>query len=290
MIEIDIQKNLNGPEGKLGLEINLIINERSFSTLYGKSGVGKTSLLRMIAGLMTPDAGRIVVSGETWFDSGESINRSPQKRSVGMVFQDYALFPNMTVLENLEYARLKNTPVNTVNHLLELMELGELKNRKPTTLSGGQRQRVALARALVQKPAILLLDEPLSALDNEMRNKLQQYLIDAHKEYELTTLLVSHDVSEILRTSNDLIVLENGKVKKRGTPVELLSGKDAGGKFQFTGEVFSIEKQDFIYIISVLIGNDLVKVVAEESEARVLNIGDKVLVASKAFNPIIKKL
>jgi len=170
------------------------------------------------------------------------------------------------------------------------VELGELKKRKPGSLSGGQRQRVALARVLVQKPEILLLDEPLSALDHEMRFILQGYILQLHREFGLTTLLVSHDISEILKMSDEIIELEQGKIIRQGQPLDIFSHKEVSGKFQFTGEVIGMVKQDFIFIISILIGKDMVKVIADEEEARTLEVGDKVLVASKAFNPVIKKL
>jgi molybdate transport system ATP-binding protein len=272
------------------LEIDLKIASGSFVTLYGKSGAGKTTILRMLAGLFTPDRGIIEVNGITWLDTSTGINQPPQKRNVGFVFQDYALFPNMTVKENLLFAGEKGRDQKIVQDLIEINELGDLQHRKPGTLSGGQQQRVALARALVQTPQILMLDEPLSALDNEMRLKLQHYVLEMHREFGLTTVLISHDISEILKMSDIMLVLDQGKITRQGTPAEVLTNKEVSGKFQFTGEVIAMEKQDFIFILSILIGKDLVKVVADESEAKTLNIGDKVLVASKAFNPIIKKL
>lgn len=290
MIALDIHKKLRSSSGTLHLDINLEIAAGSFVTLYGKSGAGKTSILRMLAGLFTPDHGNIKVNDTTWFDTSSGTNLAPQKRNVGFVFQDYALFPNMTVKENLLFAQEKGENKNIIQDLIEIIELGELQHRRPDTLSGGQQQRVALARALVQKPEILMLDEPLSALDNEMRVKLQQYVLELHREYGLTTLLISHDISEILKMSDMMLVLDHGKIIQQGTPAEVLTHKEVSGKFQFTGEVIGMEKQDFIYIVSILIGKDLVRVVADESEANTLSIGDKVLVASKAFNPIIKKV
>jgi len=231
-----------------------------------------------------------LVHGNTWLDSKNKISLTPQQRKVGFVFQDYALFPNMTVKENLQFALQKNQSQQIISELIELIELGELQHRKPKTLSGGQQQRVALARALVQKPELLLLDEPLSALDLEMRNKLQKYLLQVHQEYGLTTILISHDISEILKLSDEILVIENGKIVQQGTPIEVFSQKKVSGKFQFTGEIIGMEKQGFIYILAILIGKDLVKVVADEDEAKSLSVGDTVLVASKAFNPIIKKI
>ena len=244
----------------------------------------------MLAGLMTPDSGTISVNGTPWFDSSQRTNKKPQQRNVGCVFQDYALFPNMTVKENLAFAVQKGQSTNVVAELIDLMELGDLQSRKPESLSGGQKQRVALARALAQRPQILLLDEPLSALDNELRAKLQQHLLEAHRTYQLTTLLVSHDVPEILKLSDQLLVLEAGKISKQGAPTDIFAHKSVSGKFQFVGDVVAIEQQDFLLIVTVLIGKELVKVATDAAEMESLAIGDKVMVASKAFNPIIHKL
>ncbi len=290
MIELTLNKKLESTVGPLNLDISLNLKSNSFNVLFGRSGAGKTSILRMIAGLMTPDSGLIKVDNEIWFDSIHGTNRPPQKRQIGMVFQDYALFPNMTVRDNLKFALSNGQNSKIVDELIEIVELGDLQTKKPLTLSGGQKQRVALARSLVQSPKILMLDEALSALDQDMRAKLQDYLLKVHHEYKLITILVTHDVSEILKTADNMIMIENGKVESTGNPIDLFSHKEVSGKFQFTGEVLNIEKQDVIYVVTVLIGKDVVKVVAEEDEATTLLIGDKVLVASKAFNPIIRKL
>lgn len=290
MINLSIYKKLQSASGEMNLQVTLDIKSGAFLTFYGKSGVGKTSLLRILAGLLAPDQGEIVVDGITWFDDEKGIDITPQKRNVGMVFQDYALFPNMTVKENLLFGIEKGQDKKIVDQLIEITELGELQHRKPATLSGGQKQRTALARSLVQKPKILLLDEPLSALDVGMRNQLQQYILQLHQEFNLTTILVSHDVSEILKTSDEMVVLEDGEIVKQGTPAEVFSHNEISGKFQFTGELIAIEKQDFMFILTIIIGKELVKVVADENEAKTLHVGDKLLVASKAFNPIIKKI
>ncbi len=290
MIAISVQKQLLSGGGEMSLDVSLNFKRGSFTAVKGKSGVGKTSLLRMIAGLMTPDKGKIKVFNETWFNSWSKENLSIQKRSLGYVFQDYALFPNMSVFENLKFALHKTDDKQIVNDILEVMELGSLQHVKPDKLSGGQKQRVALARALVRKPEILLLDEPLAALDVEIRQKLQDYIVDAHKEFDLTTVMVTHDTGEILRMADKLVIIENGKVIKQGSPSTILAQRSISGKFQFTGEVISIETEDVVNIVSVLVGNELIKVVVDQNETSTLSIGDKVLVASKAFNPIIQKI
>ena len=290
MIELNFNKKLTAATGEMLLEVNTSIEKGSLVTLYGKSGAGKTSILRILGGLTNPDAGTIKVNDTLWFDKKQNFQLKPQKRNVGFVFQDYALFPNMTVNENLEFALEKNQSKKIISELIEIIELGELQNRKPTTLSGGQKQRVALARALVKKPSILMLDEPLSALDYEIRFKLQQYILQVHQEYNLTTILISHDISEILRMSNHVIELDNGKIIRTGKPKDIFNLKEFNAKFQFSGTVISIEKQDFLFILSVRIGKDLVKIVADETDGSQLKIGDKILVSAKAFNPVIHKI
>ena len=272
------------------LDVELSLEEGQLVTLYGKSGAGKTTLLLVLAGLLRPEKGHIKVGNEIWTDTEKNIQLAAQKRNVGFVFQEYALFPNMTIRENLLFALNKGQSEKIVDHLVDIIDLGQLQDRKPTTLSGGQKQRVALARALVKKPKLLLLDEPLSALDHEMRAKLQSYIMEVHKEFGLTTILISHDVSEIIRLSDYLVEIDQGKVIRQGLPTDIFTNDRVNAKFQFTGEVIRMVKQDFIVIVTVLIGKDLVKVIANDKETEDLAVGDRVMIASKAFNPIIHKI
>lgn len=290
MIELAINKKLKSSSGDMLLDVKFNIPTGKLIALYGKSGAGKTSLLKIIAGLLSPEKGIIKVDDKVWLDTDKRLNLSPQKRNIGFLFQEYTLFPNMTVRENLEFALTKGQNNKIVDELLEIVDLGDLQFRKSNSLSGGQKQRAALARSLVQKPKILMLDEPLSALDYEMRAKLQQYILQLHKEFKLTTILISHDISEIIKMSDYLMEIDHGKIVNEGLATDVFSHNKINAKFQFTGEIIKIEKQDFIYIISVLIGKDFVKVIADDDEARDLMVGDKVFIASKAFNPIIKKI
>jgi molybdate transport system ATP-binding protein len=290
MIEIDIIKTLKSPESKLILNLKMEVKKGQFITLYGDSGAGKTSTLRIISGLIKADSGTIKVNKETLFNSLNKINVSPQKRNIAYLFQDYALFPNMTVKQNLEYALTKKQSTVVLEELIEMMEISEFLNRKPDTLSGGQKQRVALARALVPLPEILLLDEPLSALDNKMRIKLQDFILNLHKKYNLTTIMVSHDVGEIIKLSDRVYQLKNGEINKQGSPAEFFGMSNSSAKFRFTGEILSIYNDNIISIITVLIGKDVVKVVSDKMEAIDFRVGDKVFVASKAFNPYIQKI
>lgn len=290
MITIALEKELNGAAGKMQLQVTFDLQSGDFLSFHGTSGAGKTSIFRMIAGLLSPKKGLISVNGNTWLDTSNKINLKPQQRRIGYVFQEPTLFPNMSVRENLEYALEKGQDKAIVDRLLDIMELGDLDKSTPYLLSGGQKQRVALARALVRKPEILLLDEPFSALDDAMRNKLQDYVLRVHREFQLTTLMITHDVSESIKMSNKILILEQGKILKQGIPIDVFSEKKLSGKFQFTGQVLEITQEGFLYLVLILIGTNIVKIVAEEDDVKDLMPGDKILVASKAFNPIIHKL
>ncbi|MDQ2657627.1 MAG: ATP-binding cassette domain-containing protein [Bacteroidota bacterium] len=223
MIALNINKKLHGANGDFNLHINTQLQRGELITLYGPTGSGKSSILRMIAGLMQPDGGRILTDHETWFDKEKSVNLKPQKRNAGLVFQEYSLFPNMTVRQNLAYALDKGQPAEIVEELLDVAGLKNLEDRKPHLLSGGQRQRVALTRALVRRPRVLLLDEPLSALDHEMRTRLQDYVLLFHQEMKLTTILVTHDFPEVLKMSRRMLVLENGLITRDCSPESFLN-------------------------------------------------------------------
>ena len=281
MIKINIQKALHGSNGQMNLNINLDIKQSEFIALAGLSGSGKTTLLRILAGL-EETKGIIKIDDTIWLD--ENFSLSPQKRDIGFVFQDYALFPNYTVLDNLLYV---NKNIKLANELLEITELSELKNRFTQTLSGGQKQRVSLCRALMNKPKILLMDEPLSALDPEMRTKLQNEILTLHKEFKTTTIMVSHDPSEIYRLSNRVVVLNQGQIIKDTTPKEALLKTNGSAKFSFEGELLDIIKVDVINVAIVAIAQQLVEVVISNEEAKNLKIGQSVNISTKAFTPII---
>ena len=283
MINIKIQKPLFGSNGQMNLDIDLQIQKGDFIALSGLSGSGKTTLLRIIAGLETA-SGTIKIEDDIWLDDKYSF--PPQKRDIGFVFQDYALFPNYTVLENLLYV---NKDINLANHLLNLTELNELKNRYPQTLSGGQKQRVSLCRAMMNRPKILLMDEPLSALDTNMRTKLQNEILALHKEFETTTIMVSHDPSEIYRLANRVVVLNEGKIINDGLPKDVLLKTSGSAKFSFEGELLDILKVDVIHIAIISIGQQIVEVVIGNDEIKNLKVGDKIRVSTKAFTPVVSQ-
>ena len=290
MIQINIKKSLRTAEGTIDLHINKEIQNGEFLTLFGKSGSGKTTLLRIIAGLETPQSGQIIVGDEIWFDSQKRINLPPQMRNVGFVFQDYALFPNMSVRGNLEFALKNKNDKQKVDEILAIMEIENLAQMKPDHLSGGQKQRVAVARTLMTNPKILLLDEPLSALDNTMRVKLQDELANVHKRFGITSVLVSHDISEVFRLSNRVFKIALGQITHDGTPSEVFANQNISGKFKIIGEVLSIKKSDILFIVEILAHNEIIKVTAVKSDIENIKIGDKILVSSKAFNPILTKI
>ena len=283
MININIQKPLFGSNGQMNLDIDLQIQKGDFIALSGLSGSGKTTLLRIIAGLETA-SGTIKIEDDIWLDDKYSL--PPQKRDIGFVFQDYALFPNYTVLENLLYV---NKDINLANHLLNLTELNELKNRYPQTLSGGQKQRVSLCRAMMNRPKILLMDEPLSALDTNMRTKLQNEILTLHKEFETTTIMVSHDPSEIYRLANRVVVLNEGKIINDGLPKDVLLKTSGSAKFSFEGELLDILKVDVIHVAIISIGQQIVEVVIGNDEIKNLKVGDKIRVSTKAFTPVVSQ-
>jgi putative spermidine/putrescine transport system ATP-binding protein len=201
-------------------DVELLVRQGEFFTLLGPSGSGKTTLLRLIAGFERPDAGRIELAGRdvTWVP--------PYSRDVNTVFQDYALFPHMTVAQNIEYGlRVRRMPKaerrEKVGQALEMVRLPGLGSRKPAQLSGGQRQRVALARAIVNEPQVLLLDEPLGALDLKLRQEMQLELLRVQREVGITFIYVTHDQEEALTMSDRIAVLSKGSIEQIGGPIEV---------------------------------------------------------------------
>jgi len=285
LIELHVSKKIHTNNGIEKLDVDLKIPEYGFVTLFGKSGAGKTTLLRIIAGLTKPDHGFIKVGQEIWYDSVHKINIKPQQRNIGFVFQNYALFPNMTVKEHLIYANPEKEK-QYISELLDVFHLKGLCNRKPEKLSGGQQQRLAVARALARKPQILLLDEPLSALDSTMRHVLQNEIIQAHKNFHATTLLVSHDIDEVYKLSDFVYVIENGKIQKQGKPDDVFDGTNVEPSIQLTGIILEIENN----ILTVSVNNKIARITSTPEEIENLKINDKILITAKAIKPRIRKL
>lgn len=217
MFSLDIQKHLHGSHGVMELDVKLTLKEGEFVVLMGESGAGKTTLLRILAGL-EPASGEIILGDDIWLSSTQV--RSPQKREIGFVFQDYALFDNMSVEENLLFV---NNDKVLAKKLLLLTELESLASRNVKTLSGGQKQRVSLCRAMMNRPKLLLMDEPLSALDNKMKFKLQDEIARFHQTFGTTTIMTSHDGNSAHVLAQRIVVMAQGKIIKDGKPDEVLS-------------------------------------------------------------------
>ena len=284
MITLDISKMLQGSSGPMELKVDLSVEEGSFVALAGPSGSGKTTLLRILAGLETA-AGSITVAGERWLEGKKAL--PPHKRGIGFVFQDYALFENMSVEQNLLFV---NPDRALAAQLLEMTGLTELAKRLPHSLSGGQKQRVSLCRAMMNRPKLLLLDEPLSALDPQMRTKLQHEILALHKAFGTTTIMVSHDPSEIYRLAQRVVQLEQGRIVGDAAPKAALLHAQGSQKFSLIGELLDIVKADVIHIAVVAIGQQLVEVVLDDAEAAEFTIGERVRVSTKAFAPSLSRL
>ena len=206
--------------------LNLTIKDRGFITLLGPSGCGKTTTLRMIAGLETPTSGKITIGGKVVFDSEKGINISPDKRNVGFLFQNYALWPHMTVYKNiafgLENMKWKKEDIKArVTELLAMLKIDELGDRYPSELSGGQQQRVAIARTLAPKPSVLFMDEPLSNLDAKLRLEMRTELKRLHRDTESTFVYVTHDQLEAMTLATEVCLMEEGVLQQYDPPLEV---------------------------------------------------------------------
>ena len=216
-IEVNIKKRL----GDFKLDVAFTA-ENEIMALLGASGCGKSMTLKCIAGIETPDEGRIVLDGRVLFDSEKRINIKPQKRKAGYLFQQYALFPNMTVWQNIATGlRDKKRASEIIPGVIASMHLDGMERKRPHELSGGQQQRVALARILVNEPDVVLLDEPFSALDSHLRFNLEQKVRNVMKAFGKTVLLVSHDRDEVFRLSDSIAIIHDGRIETMGTKKEV---------------------------------------------------------------------
>ena len=206
-------------------DLNLKIEDKEFTTLLGPSGCGKTTILRMIAGLETPTAGEIYFDDKCVFSDKEGINVPPEKRNIGFVFQDFALWPHLTVFENVAFGlRARRDTKNIeerVIHALKAVRLGEYRDRYPSQLSGGQQQRVGFARAIVTRPDCILFDEPLSALDAILRDEMRVEIKRLTAELGVTAVFVTHDQMEAMSMSDRIVVLNKGAIEQQGKPEEI---------------------------------------------------------------------
>ena len=294
----EIKKSFTEGEAVLD-NISLEISKGEFITLLGSSGCGKTTTLRIIAGLEQPDAGSV------WLDGREVTGLEPNQRDVNTVFQNYALFPHMNVAENIGYGlKLKKVPKSEirkkVSQMLELVQLEGYEKRKPSELSGGQKQRVAIARALVNNPKVLLLDEPLGALDLQLRRAMQIELKHLQKKLGITFIYITHDQEEAINMSDRIAVMKDGRIEQIGTPDEIYNHPKTSYVATFVGNANilhgvaeSIQGENAI----VKIGNDRVIVKLETSQQdtedtgakQYLSAGEKVTLAVRSENILLQE-
>ncbi|UAY54344.1 ATP-binding cassette domain-containing protein [Arachidicoccus terrestris] len=268
MIKISLQKQLNMAQGSKMFTADIEIKSGEFVVIFGKSGTGKTSLLRMIAGLMKPDQGHIAVDNVVWFDARNKVHLPIQKRNIGFVFQDLALFPNMSVMDNLIFAAGKNKDEAYLDRLLLMTEMKALSARMPQTLSGGQQQRVALMRALARKPGLLLLDEPFSSLDEQMGYQLRKELRSLHQQLHLTTILVSHDLIDINGNADKVVEIENG----RTIPMKTIACR-------YSGKIKRIYAYGSGFMAEIALDNEILKMPIDELTASKLKEGSTLSIA-----------
>lgn len=294
----EIKKSFTEGEAVLD-NISLEISKGEFITLLGSSGCGKTTTLRIIAGLEQPDAGSV------WLDGREVTGLEPNQRDVNTVFQNYALFPHMNVAENIGYGlKLKKVPKSEirkkVSQMLELVQLEGYEKRKPSELSGGQKQRVAIARALVNNPKVLLLDEPLGALDLQLRRAMQIELKHLQKKLGITFIYITHDQEEAINMSDRIAVMKDGRIEQIGTPDEIYNHPKTSYVATFVGNANilhgaaeSIQGENAI----VKIGNDRAIVKLETSQQdtgdtrakQYLAAGEKVTLAVRSENILLQE-
>ncbi len=289
IIQIYLEKKLVSPSGRFDLHVDLHLKKDQLFVIFGDSGAGKTSLLRMMAGLTQPDKGYIRFGNETWEDTKKGIHLPVQKRKIGFMFQEYALFPTMSVEENIYFACAGNKDYG--DELIGKFGLSSVRKSRPGKLSGGQQQRTALARALVTDPQMLLLDEPLSALDLKTRLLLQDEISEARRKKSVTAFVVSHDLTEVFRLSGEVLKMVNGQIIARGRPEEIFMDSHISGKVQMTGNVVRIEAFDTFFLLTIVTGlNQVIRVTAFQNDVENLHEGDAVMISSKAFNPIVMKI
>ncbi len=257
--------------------------------LFGESGAGKTSLLRMLAGLEFPDQGVIRCGQEIWFDSEQRIAVPAYKRSIGVVFQDYALFPHLNVQDNVAFAA-RRADRFWLEKLMQLCHLHDLTSRSIATLSGGQKQRVAVARALARQPQLLLLDEPLSALDLETRSALQDSLLAVQRELDLTIVVVTHDIAEVFKLAQNVLMIDAGRVVQSGPPDEIFLRHKSAGKLNLPAQVLAIRQEEIVFILSLLVGVEVIEVIAAPDQAKGLKVGDRITLSTKAFSPLFSHI
>ncbi len=268
MIDCNLQHTYFSNKREFNLNIKASFKKNAINIIYGPSGSGKTSLLRLISGLDKAKKGRITNGKTNWLKTSSKEFYPIAKRQIAYVFQDYGLFPNMTVLKNITFSKT-NINQNLLNDVISTLEIKHLLNVKPDELSGGQKQRIALARALLQEPKLLLLDEPLNSLDQHLKNKLQIYLIKLQRTYKFTVIMVSHNIEEVLKISDYVFVMNQGEIIEQGLANDLfLNNKNN----TLRATVLSIEEQS----VTVLIGSQKINIKKQQIQTSEFEVGQLV--------------
>ncbi|MFA7347803.1 MAG: ATP-binding cassette domain-containing protein [Desulfurivibrionaceae bacterium] len=234
-LEVDIRKTLQSGDRRFALDA-AFSSQDDLTVVFGASGSGKSLTIQAIAGLVTPEQGRIAVGGEVLFDADQGVNLPARKRGVGYLFQDYALFPHLTVRDNIGYPLKKAWPFSLlpddqqeVTEIMESFEISHLGASYPAELSGGQKQRVALARAMIKKPSILLLDEPFSALDSMLRHRMRMELLEIRQRFGVPLVVITHDPADVEVFGDTLVVFANGRVEEVSSRKKLAVPEDEDG-------------------------------------------------------------
>ncbi len=290
MLEFDLTKQFGKRRTDFLLEVKAQLPTGKIIGIFGPSGAGKSSLLRLLSGLEKPDKGYLKINGEVWTDTTQRFFLKPQKRAVGYLFQAYSLFPNMTVAENLAFAAEKKIDLTQLEELLTVIQMTDKRDQYPGSLSGGEQQRVALARALVRRPALLLLDEPLTALDEAIRSSLQTYILALHERFQPTTLLVSHNRTELAKLCDWILEMKDGKVTATGTPDSLFGDTET---IDFTADSFrvlTLTRNNGKLIVELVAGKQKVKIALNNSSWPNLKSGDQIKLTDTAFTLLNHKI
>lgn len=289
MLEFELTKQFGKGKRRFLLDVKAALPTGKIIGIFGPSGAGKSSLLRLLSGLEKADLGSIKINNEVWSDTSKKTFLKPQQRAVGYLFQSYSLFPNMTVMENLIFAAEKNTPLTNLEELLSATQLTDKKNQYPASLSGGEQQRAALARALIRRPSLLLLDEPLAALDDTIRTSLQSYILALHKRFQPTTLLVSHDRGELATLCDLVIEMDRGKIIQTITPDLLFGDTQTIDLTSGSYRILTLIRNENQLIVELVSEKQKIKLVLNPASWPELKSGDNIQLTGTSFNLLSTK-